>query len=138
MFQNQLTAILSECGVSLVFVLHLKGMYTHSAAMWPTKHKAIVLISIRDKDADKFWFSLFHEIGHLILHKKDDAFIHYDNVNMQDKLEVEADQFASDLLISPKDYQNFVSENDFSPLAVQQFCEKDIYTLWNNSWTTTT
>lgn len=123
-FQDRLAAILSECGVSLVFLPHLKGTYAHGATMWPTKHKAIVLISIRGKDADKFWFSLFHEIGHLILHKKDDAFIHYDDVNLQDELEVEADQFASDLLISPKDYQSFVSEGIFTTLSVQQFARR--------------
>jgi len=120
-FQHRLTSLLSKCGVALVFLPHLKGTYAHGATMWPTKHKAIVLISLRGKDADRFWFSLFHEIGHLILHKKDDEFIHYDDIALQDELEIEADQFSSDLLISPDAYHKFISANDFSALAVQQF-----------------
>lgn len=123
-FQDQLSKILSTCGVALVFLPHLKGTYAQGATIWPTKHKASVLISLRGKEADRFWFSLFHEIGHLILHKKDDIFIHYDNADMQDILEIEADEFSSNLLIPIKKYQAFISEDNFSSLAVQQFAKK--------------
>lgn len=120
-FQEQLTTMLSSCGIALVFLPHLKGTYAHSATIWPTKHKAIVLISLRGKDADRFWFSLFHEIGHIVLHKKEDVFVHYDKTNMQDELEVEADEFSSNLLIPLKEYQTFISKDDFSTHAIQQF-----------------
>ena len=123
-FQGQLTTVLSTCGIALVFLPHLKGTYAHGATIWPTKNKAIVLISLRGKDADRFWFSFFHEIGHLILHKKEDIFIHYDKTEMQDELEVEADEFSSNLLIPMKKYQSFLYEDDFSTLAVQQFSKK--------------
>ncbi len=123
-FQEQLTTLLSSCGIALVFLPHLKGTYAHGATIWPTKNKAIVLISLRGKDADRVWFSLFHEIGHLILHKKEDIFIHYDKAELQDELEVEADEFSSNLLIPIEEYQEFVLEEEFSTYAVQQFAKK--------------
>lgn len=122
-FQNKLSKLLSSCGVALVFLPHLKGTYVHGATIWHTKRKAIVIISLRGKDSDKFWFSFFHEIGHLILHKKEDIFIHYDKLELQNTLETEADKFSSDLLIPKKEYQDFISNNNFSKLSVQKFAQ---------------
>ncbi len=123
-FQMELFEILSDCGVALVFLPHLSGTYTHGATMWPSASKAVVAISIRGKDADKFWFSLFHELGHLILHDKKHAYINYDKANMRDDKEFEADEFARNTLIPLKEYQYFVNHSEFSSKEVQGFAKK--------------
>ncbi len=122
-FQEDLFSELASCGVALVFLPHLKGTYAHGATIWPTKHKAIVIVSLRGKSADKFWFSFFHEIGHLLLHSKDDLFIHYDENELRDSIEQEADEYASNLLIPENAYDSFVSNEDFSAHAVISFAK---------------
>lgn len=49
---------------------------------------------------DVFWFSHFHEIGHLLLHSKKASYIH--DGTEDSFIEDEANDFARDLLIPPK------------------------------------
>ena len=57
---------LNECGIALVFLPHLKGSFLHGATFLDGK-KIVVGMTARGKDADKFWFSLFHELAHIVL-----------------------------------------------------------------------
>src|SRR6185312_14939182 len=80
--------------------------------------------------ADIFWFNLFHEIGHLLLHGKKEKFIEFDNRDLRvvQEKEKEADLFASDKLISPEAYREFIEIGDFSRNAVVEFAkEQDIH-----------
>lgn len=120
-FQTELIKLLSECGIALVFLPHIKNTYAHAATIWANKIKPIILLSIRGKDADKFWFSFFHEVGHLILHEKDHTFIQYDDIDFKDELEAEADRFSSNLLIPEDDYLKFIALEDFSDKSVMTF-----------------
>ncbi|SCZ81838.1 ImmA/IrrE family metallo-endopeptidase [Acidaminobacter hydrogenoformans] len=123
-FIPKLSKLLSDCGVALIFLPHLKNTYAHGATVWMSKQKAFIILSIRGKDADKFWFSLFHEIGHLVLHEKDSTFIQYDEENLRDSHETEADHFASNSLIPQSVYHEFVSEGNFSEDKVNSFADK--------------
>lgn len=124
LFLPLLSTMLSDCGIALVTVPHLPKTYAHGATLWPTKNKAVIMLSLRGKDADKFWFSLFHEIGHIMLHDKNDSYIQYDTLDITNPREVEADQFASDTLIPESEYKNFVTQQDFSTRSVQSFAKK--------------
>ena len=64
-FCNKLTQILSNCGIALIFLPHLKGSFLHGATFYDG-NKIVIGLTVRGKDADKFWFSLFHEIGHIL------------------------------------------------------------------------
>jgi len=51
------------------------------------------LLSFRYLADDQFWFSVFHEIGHLLLHSRDGIFLEgIETAN--EKMEVEANEFA--------------------------------------------
>ena len=67
-FCPRMTKLLAGCGVALVFVWHLPKTGAQGATQWVGR-KAIVQLSVRYKWADVFWFSLFHELGHLLLHQ---------------------------------------------------------------------
>ena len=70
--------------------------------------KIVVGLTVRGKDADKFWFSLFHEIKHVLQQKIKTVFISSTVEEMMDinnTLEIEADKFAKNFLISPADYK---------------------------------
>lgn len=120
-FQPKLIEALANCGVALILLPHLQNTYAHGATTWESKTKAIVTLSLRGKDADKFWFSLFHEVGHLILHEKDNTFIQYDDPAAEDIRETEADAFASDTLIPLEPYNAFIQYGLLSEQAILDF-----------------
>ena len=63
--------------------------------------------SLRYKTNDQFWFTIFHEAAHILLHGKKDEFIDDESEGKSDK-EKEADLFAANILINNKEYQVFV------------------------------
>ncbi len=91
----ELRRILAGCGVVLVLLPHFPKTNAHGATFWARPDKAILLMSMRGKWADIFWFSLFHELGHILLHKKM-TFIDARKVSPKlARLEKEADDFAA-------------------------------------------
>lgn len=65
-FCPKIKRMLAECGIALVFLPHLKGSFLQGASFMDG-NKIVVGLTARGKDADKFWFSLFHELAHIIL-----------------------------------------------------------------------
>ena len=59
-FCQLLINLLSNCGIALVFLPHIGGSFLHGATFYDG-NKIVVGLTVRGKDADKFWFSLFHE-----------------------------------------------------------------------------
>ena len=64
-FCPNLINMLSDCGIALVFLPHIGGSFLHGATFFD-RNKIVVGLTVRGKDADKFWFSLFHELGHIL------------------------------------------------------------------------
>lgn len=107
-FSKEIVNILNACGVSLVYTPHFPGIGVSGAIRW-ISNNPLIQLSIYNAWADIFWFNLYHEIGHLLLHGKKDKFIEFDDRDLvadKDK-EDEADRFASDELIPEKKYAEF-------------------------------
>jgi len=120
---------LAESGVALVYVPHFPGTSVNGAVRW-VGDAPIIQLSLLGAYADMFWFTLFHEIGHLLLHGKKEKFLEFQNekggyLSGSQEKEKEADTFASNSLISPKLYQDFVQSGDFSRPAIIKFA-KDV------------
>jgi len=107
---EKIKQLLAECGVSLVFEPHLPHTYVNGVSYKVACDKAIIMISERGKKDDILWFTLFHEIAHLIKHSKKEVFIDLENDEKSD-IENEADEFAKSILIPHDIYNNFVKEN---------------------------
>jgi Zn-dependent peptidase ImmA (M78 family) len=75
----------------------------------------------RFKYADIFWFSLFHEIKHVLQQKIKKTFI--SNGKLEKQLEEDADLFARDSLIPPMKYNEFLSEGVFTERTINEFAE---------------
>jgi Zn-dependent peptidase ImmA (M78 family) len=58
---------------------------------------------LRYKSDDHFWFSFFHEAGHLLLHSKKETFV--TGERDEDAAESEANSFAAGFLI-PRQYES--------------------------------
>jgi len=101
LFFPRLVEIGRECGVAFVFVRTPKGCAASGATYFLSKEKAIVQLSFRYRSDDHFWFTLFHEIGHLILHGESHLFIEgATQLALHD--EAEANNFAASTLIPPE------------------------------------
>lgn len=116
-FCDKLVELLSNCGIALVFLPHIKGSYLHGATFYDGK-KIVIGLTVRGKDADKFWFSLFHEFGHII----NGHINQLEGTSEEDELE--ADLFATNTLISKKEYINFITENNFTKSNIINFSKR--------------
>lgn len=93
--KDSLTTILSNSGVKLVVTEALSSVPVKGCSRYIYGTPCIQL-STKFETEDEFWRTLFHEIGHILLHGKKDIFI--ENVEYYDKKtekEKEADEFAS-------------------------------------------
>lgn len=121
-FQPEIIRLCAESGVAVVFVPGLPKIRACGATWWLNPGKAVIQVSLRYKSDDQLWFSFFHEAGHILLHGKKDVFIEGDNQG-SDK-EDEADRFASDILIPPRKYRQFIQAGRCSKEAIQDFASE--------------
>ncbi len=124
-FQERLHHLLASCGVALVLCPHLTGTYAHGATFWLGSDKAVMMLTIRYTWADVFWFSLFHELGHILLHERQAVILEDDgDDSAQDDFEKEADRFAANTLIPPAAYRGFLKGNRFSAEDIERFARQ--------------
>lgn len=96
-------------GVVLVVVDTFAQARVNGAARWLSPHRAIIQLSLRYRWEDIFWFTFFHEAGHILHHRKKGIFVEpkkrpgATTAQEQDwlQLEEEADRFATRTLIPP-------------------------------------
>jgi len=123
---NEIQKVLNSCGIVLVMLPHFKNTKVHGATFWlDNEKKAVIAMSLRGGFSDVFWFSFFHEVGHILLHPKREVFLEDGCVDLKLKnQEEEADKFASETLLSDKEFKKFLSENNFSKDSVVNFARK--------------
>ncbi len=110
-WQPELYRLCREAGVAVVIVDTFKGAAVHGAARWLAPHRALIQLSLRYRWEDIFWFSFFHEAGHILLHRKKELFVEpkkrptgtSPDVEEWLRIEHQADRFASRTLI-PRPY----------------------------------
>lgn len=126
-FIPELRRIFSECGVSFVVLPNLKNCGINGAVKWINKSKVILAINNRRRYADTFWFSLFHEIKHILQHKTRELIISLEQADLETldrNLEQEANLFAENYLIDPNDYKTFVQSGKYNVNEIKVFAEK--------------
>ena len=115
-FCPKMTKLLADCGVALIFLPHIGGSFLHGATFYAGK-KIVMGLTVRGRYADIFWFSLFHEIAHILY-----GHIGQDGGTSEND-ELSADLFARDTLIPEPDFKCFVSRKDFSDKAILSFAK---------------
>ena len=118
-WQSALRERLASVGVALVVQPHLPKTFANGATFWTSPEKAVVVLSLRGSWADIFWFTLFHELGHVRLHGKREPHVAIDRAD--DPVELEANRFARDTLIPSSEFQEFLLGGDYSEKAVDAF-----------------
>jgi len=93
-----LSKLCANSGVVLVFVPAIPKAYVSGAARW-INGKPIIQLSLYGKRNDRFWFTFFHEAGHILKHSRQLIFLDDNRYRDVTNEEEEADSFASQMLI---------------------------------------
>jgi plasmid maintenance system antidote protein VapI len=97
-FIPKLCAAVADCGIALVVLQAPSGCRASGAVQWLTEDKVLILLSARHLTDDHFWFTFFHECGHVLLHRRS-RFVLDDEEERQTGMEDEANAFAAEVLI---------------------------------------
>ena len=88
----------AQCGVAVAVIRAPSGCRASGATRFLSPEKALLLLSARFLSDDHFWFSFFHEAGHLLLHGPEKLFL--EGVDRsQSQEELEANEFAEGTLV---------------------------------------
>lgn len=104
-FKN-LPTVFANFGIALVLVPYLEKT-VYGAIRWIDGHP-LIEISDRNQDLATCWFTLFHEIGHVILHKNSEIYEGEINTKTTAKKEKEANKFANKYLFNGDDLRKAV------------------------------
>lgn len=113
-FINKLKQILYNCGIIFILLPHIQESHLNGISFIDGK-KVIIGVSDIGKYADIFWFSIFHEMAHIIFND----IYKQDGTTQED--EIRADNWAKDNLIPIDDFNRFIHENKFEEKNILEF-----------------
>jgi addiction module HigA family antidote len=119
-FEPEMKLLCAKAGVAIAMVPEMKKVPWNGATKWLSPRKAMILLCLRGKGEDKFWFSFFHEAGHVLNDSKKDLLINDESTT--DVREQGANKFAAEFLIPPEynaNVQNINSHDEIVTLAKQ-------------------
>jgi len=120
--------LLAKKGVALVIEPHLPKTHLDGAAMLTADGRPVIGMTLRHDRLDNFWFTLLHELAHVMhhLHQAGDSFV--DDLDLQeteDPREVEADKTAQDALIPlAANWESSRARQEQTTDALREFAEK--------------
>ena len=119
-FAIQLQQLCLGAGVALIYTINIPKAPISGVTRW-IGGSPLIQLTDRYKSNDHFWFTFFHEAGHILLHGKKDVFIeNMDEYENDIQKETEADLFANKFLL-PEDIMDElpadISEKDIRQIA---------------------
>ncbi len=120
-FITELQNYFSSCGIAFVIIPAFEGAPVQGFIKTNQDGKTTIGMTFRQKRADIFWFTLFHEIGHFINGDSKQKFIDFESV--ENTRETKADNFAQKMLLDSSAYSQFVNENNVSLKRIISFAE---------------
>lgn len=118
--------ILTQFGIKFIYQPKFEQTPIDGISFWSEGNPAIG-VTARLNKIDNFAFTVLHELGHIVLHINSDReklFIDIDkelSLSEKDKEEKQANEFAANNLIPKKDYNEFVSKNQFDDESIINF-----------------
>lgn len=107
-----------EAGVIFIILPNISGSKINGATK---KIGSNIMLMVNDRrlNADSFWFTLYHEIGHIV---NGDYGISFEREAGEQ--EEAADKFAEDSLIPPERYQQFLAGKKFGLQEIKAFADQ--------------
>ena len=106
-----------EAGVIFVILPNISGSKTNGATK-KIGNNIMLMVNDRRLNADSFWFTLFHEIGHII---NGDYGISFEKETGEQ--EESANKYAQDSLIPRDKYNDFIEKGQFDLQAIINFAD---------------
>jgi len=121
---------LARWGVRLVFLRHLTKTYLDGAAFW-LEEGPVVALTLRYDRIDSFWFTLMHELAHLVEGRTEAYLDQLEDGGADDTAEPapvdpyeeSANDLASRWLLAPEAFSDFVTRTEprFSRVSIEAF-----------------
>lgn len=123
-FVPELTRLCNDCGIAITFVRELPKTNVSGATRWITPDLAHLQLSLRYKTNDHFWFSFFHELGHIYFeHAKRETLLENNPSKSLDVREMQANEFANEHLIPKADLERLLQRN-LTTATIQAFARE--------------
>lgn len=115
---DELKILFKEAGVIFVMLPNVPGAKINGATK-KVGPKRVLMVNDRTGYADVFWFTLFHEIGHIL---NGDFGVSFDNAT--DQQEDLANEYARNMLVPKGPYDNYIKKGNFSRDAIIDFASQ--------------
>jgi len=99
-FVPELKRLCGTAGVVVAIVRAPTGCRASGATLFVSPEKALLMLSFRYLSDDHFWFTFFHEAGHLLLHGSEGLILEGAD-GQPGEVEVEANDYAAHVLVPP-------------------------------------
>ncbi len=108
-FFSQLKELCLEAGVKVLYTPQLPKVPLSGSTRW-MNDTPVIQLTARYKQNDRFWFTFFHEAGHILLHGK--KYISLENIDFSEadpQKEKEAHEFAEEWTFSKKQEEELLN-----------------------------
>ncbi|MCU7549324.1 HigA family addiction module antitoxin [Chitinophagaceae bacterium LB-8] len=123
-FFDQLQTICLSAGVKVVHTPCLPKAPINGSTRW-LNDTPLIQLSCRYNRNDGFWFTFFHEAGHILLHGKKDIFLEKVEYSEKDKVkEQQADDFAVRWTLKEEEEEEIVAAAPLSEQDITSFATK--------------
>jgi HTH-type transcriptional regulator / antitoxin HigA len=123
-FFEKLQNLCKQAGVKVVYTPCLPKAPIHGSTRW-VGNVPLIQLSARYRKNDIFWFTFFHEVGHILLHGK--KYVSVENIDIRHidlKKENEANAFAIDCTFSEKQEKELLEASPLNEDDILFFAEK--------------
>jgi len=121
-FEQEMRRLCAEAGVVLALVPEIRRAHVSGAARW-LNARPVIQLSLYGKANDRFWFTFFHEAGHILLHGRGEVFLDDFGVDgKESEFEHQANRFAAEFLI-PHEFESQLHTLT-TESAIRRFAEK--------------
>lgn len=123
---REVSRLLARKGVVLVFLAALPGMKTDGVVFKLASGNPAIALSLRYSRLDYFWFTLLHELAHVVLHaaRLDEAICDDLDADGIDEIEVEANRLAKLSIVERSIWRNCEPKYNQDDEAVVAFARK--------------
>ena len=122
--QKELKDLFSQYGIDFSIVHNFRGAPVQGYIDRKEDGTYQMVLTIRGAAADIFWFSLFHELGHIVNGDVNNVGSFIDAQDPKDKKkEAAADLFASCALIDPRSYEQYVNMASYTYGSIKEFAQ---------------
>ena len=121
---RELPAVLRKFGIILIYVYALPGMKADGVAFHLPTGTPVIALSLRFPRLDYFWFTLLHELAHIVLHNDHlvaPVYFDVEAVEGTAKIERSANRLAKESIVSRKSWRNCAPRYDSSDEAVRSY-----------------